>query len=59
LYSTEYDLPVGNNNLIKERYDDGTIVDYTFEYSGNGLPQKFSFTDNTDPSITYVEYYYE
>jgi hypothetical protein len=59
LFNTEYDVPRGKNNLVKEKYDDGTIVDYTYEYYSNGLPKKCSISDNTDPSITYLEYYYE
>jgi YD repeat-containing protein len=59
LLSSGYEISAGKNNLLKEIYEDGTIVNYTYEYSSNGLPKKCSFQDNSDPLITYVDYFYE
>jgi len=54
-----YDIPAGKNNLVRETFQDRTIVDYAYEYYGNGLPKKCSFHDNNDPLVTYVDYFYE
>jgi YD repeat-containing protein len=54
-----YEIPPGKNNLLKVTYDDGTIVNYTYEYYSNGLPKKRSESDNSDPLVTYTDYYYE
>jgi YD repeat-containing protein len=59
LLSSGYELPAGKNNLLKETYQDGTTVNYSYEYYSNGLPKKSSFLDNSDPLITYIDYYYE
>jgi YD repeat-containing protein len=59
LLSSGYEIPAGNNNLLKEIGDDGTIVNYSYEYYSNGLPKKCSFQDNSDPLITYIDFYYE
>lgn len=58
LYSG-YEIPPGKNNLLKVTYHDGTIVNYTYEYNSNGLPKKCIESDNSDPLVTYTDYYYE
>jgi len=56
-----YGIPEGKNNLAKEVYDDGTIVNHSYEYFSNGLPKRCTISDNTDPVVTYtyVDYTYE
>jgi hypothetical protein len=51
--------PAGKNNLLKEIFEDGTIVNYSYEYNNNGLPKKCSYESNNDSLVTYVDYYYE
>jgi YD repeat-containing protein len=59
LFDSQEGLPAGNNNLLKETFDNGTVVNYKYDYHDNGLPKKSSFYDNTDPLVTYVDYYYQ
>jgi hypothetical protein len=59
LLSNDEETPAGKNNLLKEVFGDGTFVDYSYEYYSNGLPKKCSFVDDTDPLVTYIDYYYE
>ena len=59
LLNSGYDVPNGRNNLLKEVYQDGTIVNYIYEYNSNSLPRKCSVQDNSDPLMTYIDYFYE
>ena len=52
-------LSLGKNNLLRQTFQDGTIVNYAYESNNNGLPKKCSFQDNTDPLVTYIDFYYE
>jgi len=59
ILSGGYELPTGKNNLVKAANDDGTIVNFIFEYYSNGLPKKSTEHISNDDLITYTEYYYE
>jgi hypothetical protein len=54
-----YGLPQGKNNILKERFEDGSEVSYQYEYYSNGLPRRYSLHDSSDPLVSYVDYYYE
>jgi len=59
IVSVGYELPIGKNYLVKAANDDGTIVNFIFEYYSNGLPKKSTEHISNDDLITYTEYYYE
>jgi hypothetical protein len=59
LINGEYEIPSGKNNLLKQVYQDGTIVNYSYEYNSNGLPTHCSYYDSSDPLITYIDFFYE
>ena len=54
-----YEIPEGKNNILKERFEDGSEVSYQYEYYSNGLPRRYSLHDSSDPLVSYVDYYYE
>jgi len=58
LLGGDYCAEFGKNNLIKLTDRNG-VVNYTYEYDGNGLPTKCSVRSNSGPLTTYIDYYYE
>ena len=54
-----YGLPQGKNNVLKERFDNGSEASYHYEYFSNDLPRQCSIHDSSDPLVSYVDYYYE
>ena len=53
------DVYLSKNNRNSEKYQGGTIVTFDYNYYGNGLPKRLSVKDNSDPSITYLDFVYE
>jgi len=54
-----YGVPQGKNNVLKERFGDGSEASYHYEYYSNGLPMRYSIHDSSDPLVLYIDYYYE
>ena len=57
LLSSGYEIPEGKNNLLKIKNRYGDEVGFNYEYYSNGLPKSCFLLDNTDPQISYTEYY--
>jgi hypothetical protein len=53
------DLYLSRNNRNSEKYQGGTILTFDYNYYSNGLPKRLSVKDNSDPSITYLDFFYE
>jgi len=53
------DRYLSKNNRISETYQGGERVSFNYSYFNNGLPRMFSKKDNSDPSITYRDFFYE
>ena len=53
------DLYLNKNNRNSENYQSGTKVNFDYQYYSNGLPRRVSTKDNSDPSITYIDFFYE
>jgi YD repeat-containing protein len=40
------------NRLIRVEYEDGTVIEYTYDKAGNRLEKAISYSDTTPPATT-------
>lgn len=59
LYFVLGDVCLNKNNLVQIKYKDGGVLNYNYDYHINGLPKQASVKYNSDPSTTYLNFYYE
>jgi hypothetical protein len=53
------DLCLNKNNQIQVKYNSGGILNYNYDYYSNGLPKQASIQFNINPSISYLNFFYE